>query len=89
MDAKEMTRLLRDAAEAIERLTCGDDGLLCMTDTAVDVAALLAEVQAIAQVCEDETGRRFTRLDDSEIEDMVNGWFDEACAVAERHGEEC
>lgn len=87
MDAKTMTRLLRDAAEAMERLACGDDGLMDASDTARDVAALLVEVQALAQLCEDESGRRFTRLDDSEIESMVDGWYDEAGKVADRHGE--
>lgn len=89
MDAKTMTRLLRDAAEAMERLACGEDGLMDESDTARDVAALLVEVQSLAQLCEDETGRRFTRLDDSDLEVMVDSWFDEAGKVAARHGEEC
>jgi len=88
MDMKTMTRLLRDAQEAVERLACGEDGLLDNTDTAADVVAMLVEVQALAQLVEDETNRRFTRLDDSEIENVVDGWFDEAGKVAARHGED-
>ena len=47
----------------------------------------LIEAQALAQLVEDETNRRFTRLDDSEIEDVVNGWFEESGKVAARRGE--
>jgi len=87
MDMKTMTRLLRDAQEALEFLAGGEDGMLNNADTATDVAAMLVEVQALAQFVEDETGRRFTRLNDSEIENVVNGWFD-ASKVAARHGED-
>jgi len=87
MHLKALTCLLREANEAIERLACGESGMLDTLDTASDVAEFLAEVQALAQLVEDETSRRMTRLDDSEIENMVAGWFDEADAVDERHGE--
>jgi hypothetical protein len=53
-----------------------------------DIASLLSEVQAIAQLCEDETGRRFTRLTESEVEDMVQGWADQADKVDARRGED-
>ena len=43
--------------------------------------------QALAQLVEDETNRRFTRLDDSEIEDVVNEWFESASQVSSRRGE--
>lgn len=87
MDAKTMTRLLRDAAEAMERLACGEDGLMDESDTARDVAALLVEVQSLAQLMEDETSKRFTRLNDDEIEDTVMGWFEAADKVAACRGE--
>lgn len=88
MDAKTMTRLLRDAQEAIERLACGEAGLLDNNDTAADVAAMLVEVQALAQLVEDETNRRFTRLDDTEIEDVVDGWFSSVAFVEGRMGDD-
>lgn len=82
-----MTRLLRDTAEAMERLACGEAGSLDNSDTAADVAAMLMEVQCIAQLLEDETGKRFTRVDDDEMEDTVKGWFDTADKVAANRGE--
>jgi len=87
MDMKTMTRLLREAQEAVERLACGEEGMLDNADTAQDVADLLIEAQALAQLVEDETNRRFTRLDDSEIEDVVNEWFESASQVGSRRGE--
>lgn len=87
MDAKTMTRLLSDAAEAMERLACGEGGLMDTTDTYQTVAAMLVEVQCIATLMEDETGKRFTRLDDDQIEDTVKGWFEAADKVAACRGE--
>jgi len=87
MDAKTMTRLLRDAAEAMERLACGEHGMMDESDTYQSVAEMLVEVQCLAQLMEDETGKRFTRLDDDEIEDTVKGWLEAADKVAAHRGE--
>ncbi len=87
MDAKTMTRMLRDTAEAMERLACGEAGLLDNSDTAADVAALLMEVLAIAQLIEDETGTRVSRISDTDIESLTAGWMEQADKVAERRGE--
>jgi hypothetical protein len=87
MDAKTMTRLLRDTAEVMERLACGDGGMMDEGDTYQTVAEMLVEVQSIAQLLEDETGKRFTRLDDDELEDTVKGWLDAADKVAACRGE--
>lgn len=89
MDTSTMARLLREVAEGLERLAGGEDGLMHDGDNAPSVAELLVEVQAIAKLVEDETGRRFTRLDGSEIEDVVNGWYDDVEKVAARRGEDC
>lgn len=88
MNAKQLTEALREMAESLERLACGDDGLMDTTDTHRDVAALLVEMQDVVQLVEDEAGGRFTRLTDDELEDMARGWFHAASMVGVRHGEE-
>ena len=82
-----MTRLLRDTVEVMERLACGNGGMMDEGDTYQAVAEMLVEVQCIAQLLEDETGKRFTRLDDDELEDTVKGWLDAADKVAANRGE--
>jgi len=82
-----MTKLLSDTAEAMERLACGEAGSLDNSDTATDVAAMLMEVLAIAQLLEDETGLRVSQIGDDELEDTVKGWLDAADKVAANRGE--
>jgi hypothetical protein len=86
-DYAKLTAALQEAGEALERLACGERGLLPNDTNGHDIAALLVEVQRIAELVEDETNRRMTRLDDSEIEDVIDGWLDAADKVDSRRGE--
>lgn len=80
---RNLTKSLQAAREELESLSVG----YAIDATAADVAALLEVAQTLAKLVEDETDRRFTRLDSSEIEDVVDGWFDAADKVAARRGE--
>lgn len=80
---RNLTKSLQAAREELESLSVGYG----IDATAADVAALLEVAQTLARLVEDETDRRFTRLDSSEIEDVVDGWFDAADKVAARRGE--
>lgn len=88
LTAAQLAEHLQDAGEALEMLAGGESGLLHNADTAKSVAALLDVLQDIASLIEDETGRRFTRLTTTQIEDVVEGWFETADKVDARHGEE-
>lgn len=82
-DLAILTAKLAAAREQLESLAAG-----YTTDaTAPDVAAFLEEVQALAQFMDDEAAEPFVGLDTSEIEDVVDYWFETADKVAARRGE--
>lgn len=79
----QLTKQLIAARKEIEWLAVG-----YQTDASRDdVAEFLEACQTVAQLMEDETARRFTRLDMGEIEDAVDGWLESADKVAARRGE--
>jgi hypothetical protein len=89
MNFKTLAKHLTEASEAIERLSCGEDGMLPDGTTAHDVLELMEVCQTVAKLIEDESGNRirFTRLNASEIEDVINVWYAAADNIAARRGE--
>jgi hypothetical protein len=87
MNFKTLAKHLTEASEAIERLSCGEDGMLPDGTTEGDVCDLFEAVTNMASFLEDELGSRLTRTDDREVEDMVECWFQTASKVDARRGE--
>lgn len=83
-DLAQLTKRIIAAREELESLSVG----YTIDATAADVAEFLEACQSVAQMIEDETARRFTRLDMSELEEVVDWWMDEAGKVAARRGED-
>jgi hypothetical protein len=84
---KRLTKMLGEAQEALEMLAGGEAGMLDEGTTRDDIAGLLMAVQDVASFFEDEMGEGLTAADDTDIEDTVDGWLDEASKVDARRGE--
>lgn len=83
-----LTKMLGEAQEALEMLSGGEAGMLDEGTTRDDIAELIMTVQDMASFLEDEIGsKRLSRVDDSDIEDTVDGWLDTASKVDARRGE--
>jgi hypothetical protein len=83
-----LTKMLGEAQEALEMLSGGEAGMLDEGTTRDDIAELIVAVQDMASMIEDELYGRLTRASDRQIEDVVDGWLEEAAKVDARRGEE-
>jgi hypothetical protein len=84
---QRLTKMLTEAQETLEMLAGGEAGMLDEDTTAQDISELVIAVQEMHQFLEDEFGEPLTRVKDSEIEDMADGWLDTASKVDARRGE--
>lgn len=84
---KRIAKMLGEAQEALEMLAGGEAGMLDEGTTAGDINELIEAVQDMADMLEGELGRRLSRADNYEIEDMVGCWLDAAAKVDARRGE--
>jgi hypothetical protein len=83
-----LTKMLGEAQEALEMLSGGEAGMLDEGTTRDDIAELIMAVQDMSSFLEDEIGsKRLSRVDDSDIENTVDGWLDTASKVDARRGE--
>lgn len=78
MTIQELTKAIQDMTETLDRLACGDAGLLDNDANADDVAELLSAVSELVEVVEDDLGTRLTRAGHCQIEDMTARWFADA-----------
>jgi len=72
----EITRMLKDATEALDRLACGESGLLPKGTTRDDIVELFEAVQSLADLANDELDGEFEDAKPTDLEDMVSGWFE-------------
>jgi len=85
---KRLTKMLEVAQTNLEMLASGEAGMLDEGTTRDDIAELIMAVQDMASFLEDEIGsKRLSRVDDSDIENTVDGWLDTASKVDARRGE--
>jgi hypothetical protein len=84
---QRLTKMLTEAQEALEMLAGGEAGMLDEGTTSQDISELVIAVQDMHSFLEDEFGEPLTRVKDSEIEDMADGWLETASKVDARRGE--
>jgi hypothetical protein len=82
-----LTKMLGEAQEALEMLAGGEAGMLYEGTTRDDITAMIDAVRDMADFLEDECYSRLSLAEDREIEDMVDGWLEEAAKVDARRGE--
>lgn len=84
MTISELTAAIEEMTEAMSRLSGGDDGLLEVGTTNEQVTDLMVALKGLVDVCEDGLGTRLTRAAEFQIEDTVNGWYEQierACSA--------
>jgi hypothetical protein len=86
-EIKRLTKMLEEVQCQLEQLSSGEAGMLDEGTTSEDIASLVLAVQDMTDFLEDELDERLTRANDSEIEDMADGWLETASKVDARRGE--
>lgn len=84
---KRLTKKLENAQCVLEQLAGGESGMLDEGTTKEDIANLVLAIQNMADFLEDELGERLDRVEEDEVEDVVEGWLETAAKVDARRGE--
>lgn len=74
----KLVAALEEFNESLDRLACGDRGLLDIGTTAADVKAVIEQVTELTDTIEEGLQCRLTMAHPERVGELVDSWFYEA-----------